>query len=67
MKLTDFKRGLMKALIDDENCLKKLILLLNNTQAEAYHLELRAAELRMQQQEIEDLLKFLNSPVKKED
>lgn len=60
-EMTQFKRGLMRILIDDENCMERLRNLLENTKLEAFSLETKASRLRSEQRDIEDLMIFLNS------
>lgn len=62
IEVSEFKRGLMSILIDDEDCTLKLTNLLNKTQLQAFTHEEKASRLRREQKEIEELMIFLNTP-----
>jgi hypothetical protein len=62
INISPFKRALMLALIDDEECMQKLTDILNSNQIQASKLERRLQLLRNEQKELEELMIYLNSP-----
>lgn len=56
MTITPFKRGLMRALLEDDNCLKELQRIRNEVADKAYDHEEKALLLREEQKEVEELI-----------
>ena len=67
IRMTDFKRGLMMALIDDDHCLVKLKAMRDAIFLKKLPLEKKLTELNDQQQELEELEVFLRSDNRSEE
>ena len=61
-KMTPYQKAIMRALIDDEKCMEKLIIILNEIQLKAWETEQSALKLRKEQKELEELIIYLNTP-----
>ena len=59
MTLTPFKRGLMRALLEEKNCLKELQRIRNEVADKSYEYERKALSLREEQTEVEELILHL--------
>lgn len=60
IRMTSFKRELMRVLINDDNCLEKLSQMYSQSLLKALELEQQVMQIRNEQKEIEELIKFLS-------